>query len=290
MKLKNEAKVGLMITIGITILIILVGVLAKINISRSGYTLRVYFGFLNDLRQGAPVKIGGGIKIGYVHSIHQSGEKTEVTLWIERKYKLIKSSKFSIFTSGLIGEKYINIFIPPSIGTEEFFNDGDKIIGMDPASFDQMMMTFQSFMQNESGGQVLAEIFQNSKKFVINLNKITTDNQHDIRQTIMSAKDMMANLNFQSKIMMNHINTLSKNLSDLSEKNKDDISITLRNLSEISSNLNRIVFRIEKGRGTLGRLLNEEDIYNNLKDASLAAKDLFRELRQDPSKLLFRSQ
>jgi ABC-type transporter Mla subunit MlaD len=61
MKLKNEAKVGLMITIGITILIILVGVLAKINISRSGYTLRVYFGFLNDLRQGAPVKIGGGI-------------------------------------------------------------------------------------------------------------------------------------------------------------------------------------------------------------------------------------
>ena len=290
MKLSNEAKVGLMITIGFTIFIILVGMLAKINIARTGYTLRVYFGFLNDLRQGAPVKIGGGIKIGYVSAISQSGEKTEVTLWVENKYRLIQSSKFAIFTSGLIGEKYVNIFIPPSAGAEEFFKDGDKINGLDPASFDQMMMTFQSFMQNESGGQVLAEIFQNSKKFVMNLNKITDDNRHDIRQTIMSAKDMVANLNFQSKIMMGHVNTLSKNLSDLSEKNKDDISITLRNLSEISTNLNKITFRIEKGRGTLGRLLNEEDIYNNLKDASLAAKDLFRELKQDPSKLLFRSQ
>jgi phospholipid/cholesterol/gamma-HCH transport system substrate-binding protein len=290
MKLNNEAKVGLMIIIGFTIFITVVGMLAKINVSRSGYNLRVYFSFLNDLRKGAPVKIAGGIKIGYVDSISQSGEKTEVTLWIEKKFALVKNTKFAIFTSGLIGEKYINVFVPPASDVEEFLKDGDKIYGMDPASFDQMMMTFQSFMQDESGGQVLAEIFQNSKKFVVNLNKIAEDNRYDIRKSIITAKEMIANLNFQSKVTMAYINTLSKNLSDISEKNKDDISITLRNLSEISSNLNKIVFRIEKGRGTLGRLLNDEDIYNNLKDASRSAKDLFRELKQDPSKLLFRTQ
>jgi phospholipid/cholesterol/gamma-HCH transport system substrate-binding protein len=290
MKLNNEAKVGLMIIIGFTIFIVLVGMLAKINISQSGYTLRVYFSFLNDLRKGAPVKIAGGIKIGYVESIKQSGEKTEVTVWIEKKYSLIKNSKFAIFTAGLIGEKYINVFVPPSADVEEFLKEGDKIYGMDPASFDQMMMTFQAFMQDESGGQVLAEIFQNSKKFVVNLNKITEDNKYDIRKAIVTAKEMVANLNFQTNVMMAHVNKLSKNLADLSEKNKDDVSITLRNLSEISTNLNKIIFRIEKGRGTLGRLLTEEDIYNNLKDASKSAKDLFRELRQDPSKLLFRTQ
>ncbi len=290
MKLNNEAKVGLMIIIGFTLFIVVVGMLAKINISQSGYTLRVYFSFLNDLRKGAPVKIAGGIKIGYVDSIKQSGEKTEVTVWIEKKYSLIKNSKFAIFTSGLIGEKYINVFVPPSTEVEDFLKEGDKIYGMDPASFDQMMMTFQAFMQDESGGQVLAEIFQNSKKFVVNLNKIADDNKYDIRKAIITAKEMVANLNYQSNIMMAHVNKLSKNLSDLSEKNKDDVSITLRNLSEISTNLNKIIFRIEKGRGTLGRLLNEEDIYNNLKDASRSAKDLFRELKQDPSKLLFRTQ
>ena len=290
MKLNNEAKVGLMITVSFTIFIILVAFLAKINISRSGYTLRVYFSFLNDLRVSAPVKIAGGIKIGYVSAIKQSGEKTEVDLWIEKKYSLVKNTKFAIFTSGLIGEKYINVFVPPASDVEEFLMDGDKVYGMDPASFDQMMMTFQSFMQDESGGQVLAEIFQNSKKFVGNLNNIAEENRYDIRQSIVSAKETIANLDFQSKIMMANINRFSKDMADLSAKNKDDINITLRNLSETSTNLNKIVFRIEKGRGTLGRLLNEEDIYNNLRDASVSAKDLFRQLNQDPSKLFFRTQ
>jgi phospholipid/cholesterol/gamma-HCH transport system substrate-binding protein len=290
MKLNNEARVGLMITVSFTIFIILVALLAKINISRQGYTLRVLFSFLNDLRISAPVKIAGGIKIGYVESIRQSGEKTEVTIWIEKKYTLIKNTKFAIFTSGLIGEKYVNVFVPPAGDVEDFLKDGDRVYGLDPASFDQMMMTFQSFMQDESGGQVLAEIFQNSKKFVGNLNKITDENRGDVRQSIVSAKETIANLNLQSKIMMANINRFSKDMADLSEKNKDDINITLRNLSETSTNLNKIVFRIEKGRGTLGRLLNEEDIYNNLRDASVAAKDLFRQLKQDPSKLLFRTQ
>jgi phospholipid/cholesterol/gamma-HCH transport system substrate-binding protein len=289
MKLNEEAKVGLMITISFTVFIIMIAMLAKINISRSGYTLRVYYSFLNDLRVGAPVKIAGGIKIGYVDTIKQSGEKTEVDLWIEKKYPLVKNTRFAIFTSGLIGEKYVNVFVPPSSDVEDFLADGDKVYGMDPASFDQMMMTFQSFMQDESGGQVLAEIFQNSKKFVGNLNHIADENRYDIRQSVITAKEMIANLNMQSQVMMGNVNRFSKNMADLSEQNKDDINITLRNLSEASTNLNKIVFRIEKGRGTLGRFLNEEDIYNNLRDASISAKDLFRQLKQDPSKLFFRT-
>jgi len=289
MKLSEEAKVGLMITVSFTVFIVMIAMLAKINISRSGYTLRVYYSFLNDLRVGAPVKIAGGIKIGYVDTIKQSGEKTEVDVWIEKKYPLVKNTRFAIFTSGLIGEKYVNVFVPPSSDVEEFLADGDVVYGLDPASFDQMMMTFQTFMQDESGGQVLAEIFQNSKKFVGNLNKIADENRYDVRQSIITTKEMIASLNMQSQVMKGNINKLSKNMADLSEQNKDDINITLRNLSEVSANLNKIVFRIEKGRGTLGRLLNEEDIYNNLRDASISAKDLFRQLKQDPSKLFFRT-
>lgn len=289
MKLSEEAKVGLMITVSFTVFIVMIAMLAKINISRSGYTLRVYYSFLNDLRVGAPVKIAGGIKIGYVDTIKQSGEKTEVDVWIEKKYPLVKNTRFAIFTSGLIGEKYVNVFVPPSSDVEEFLADGDVVYGLDPASFDQMMMTFQTFMQDESGGQVLAEIFQNSKKFVGNLNKIADENRYDVRQSIITTKEMIASLNMQSQVMMGNINKFSKNMADLSEQNKDDINITLRNLSEASANLNKIVFRIEKGRGTLGRLLNEEDIYNNLRDASISAKDLFRQLKQDPSKLFFRT-
>ncbi|MFH0975587.1 MAG: MlaD family protein [Spirochaetota bacterium] len=287
MRLSDEARVGLLITVSFTIFIVLVGVLAKINVSQSGYKLKIHFGFLNDLRKGAPVKIGGGIKIGQVESITQGGEKTEVEVWIDNKYKLIKASQFAIFTTGLIGEKYINVFVPPSADVGKFYLDGDMVYGIDPASFDQMMLTFQSFFQEKKGGQVLAEIFQNSNKFVANLNNLVDENRYDIKKSVLLIKTMMSTLNEDTKNFMEQLNILTKNLSQLSERNKEDISITLRNISETTSSLNKIIYRIDSGRGTLGKLLADEEIYNNLKDASLSAKHLFRSLDQDPSKLLF---
>jgi phospholipid/cholesterol/gamma-HCH transport system substrate-binding protein len=289
MKLSNEARVGLLVTVSFTIFIVMVGVLAKINIAQSGYTLRVYFGFLNDLRKGAPVKIAGGITIGQVQDIKQSGEKTQVDIWVDKKFKLIKKTKFAIFTTGIIGEKYINVFVPPSYDVEEFFNNGDMVYGIDPPSFDQMMLTFQGFLDKE-GSQILAEIFQNSNQFVNNLNKITAENRGDIRTSVIMLKGMIGTLTVKSQQLMDQLNQLTRNMAELSEKNKQDVSIALRQISETTSSLNKIIYRIESGRGTLGKLISDEEVYNNLRDASLYAKDLFYKLNQDPSKLFFPRQ
>lgn len=289
MKLSNEARVGLLVTVSFTIFIVMVGVLAKINIAQSGYMLRVYFGFLNDLRKGAPVKIAGGITIGQVQDIKQSGEKTQVDIWIDKKFKLIKKTKFAIFTTGIIGEKYINVFVPPSYDVEEFFENGDMVYGIDPPSFDQMMLTFQGFLDKE-GSQILAEIFQNSNRFVDNLNKITAENRGDIRTSVVMLKGMIGTLTVKSQLLMDQLNQLTRNMAELSEKNKQDVSIALRQISETTSSLNKIIYRIESGRGTLGKLISDEEVYNNLRDASIYAKDLFYKLNQDPSKLFFPRQ
>ncbi len=288
MRISNEARVGLMVTASFTLFIVLVGVLAKINISQSGYHVRVYFSFLNDLSAGAPVKIAGGIKIGQVSEIRQSGSRTEVVVWIDNRYKLVKSTTFSIFTSGMIGEKYVNVIVPAIKDEKEFLKDGDIKYGIDPASFDQMMQTFQSFMQDKSGGEILADIFKNSNRFVENLNKVVDENKYDIRKSVTLTRSTLATLSVESQMLMHQLNLLTKNMAQLSERNKEDIAITLKNLSEITSNLNTIIFRLEKGRGTMGKLIYDEEIYNNLRDASVSAKDLFNRLEKDPSLLLFR--
>ena len=290
MRLSNEARVGLMVTVSFTIFLVLIGLLAKINISQSGYRIKIYFGFLNDLRISAPVKVAGGIRIGEVEEIRQTGEKTEVIVRLDRKYKLTKSSTFAIYTSGMIGEKYINVIVPPIKDEEEFLSDGDKKYGIDPASFDQMMQTFQGFLQNKSGGQILAEIFQNSSRFVENLNGIVQENRYDIKQSVLMFKAMISKTSAQTSTLITQLNKFTKNMADLSEKNKGDISITLRNLSQTTDSLNKIIFRLEHGRGTLGKLLSDEEVYNNIRQASVFAKDLFYSLKQDPSKLFFRQK
>ncbi len=290
MRISTEARVGLMVTVSFTLFIVLVGILAKFNISQSGYHIHIYYSFLNDLSVGAPVKIAGGIKIGQVDEIRQSGTRTEVIVWIDNRYKLIKSTTFSIFTSGIIGEKYVNVIVPAIKDETEFLKDGDIKYGIDPASFDQMMQTFQSFMQDKSGGEILADIFKNSNRFVENLNKVIDENRYDVRKSVTLTRSTMASLSVQSQVLMEQLNLLTKNMAQLSEKNKEDISITLKNLSEVTTNLNTIIFRLEKGRGTLGKLIYDEEIYNNLQDASISARDLFKKLEQDPSLLLFRQK
>lgn len=287
MKISNEAKVGLLVTVSFTLFILTVALLANISVSRSGYSIRVYYSFLNDLRAGAPVKIGGGIKIGQVQEIRQSDEKTELILWIDNKYRLPKSSTFAIFTTGLIGEKYINVIVPALKTDEGYIADGEIRYGIDPASFDKMMQTFQSFMQDKDGGEILANIFKNSNRFVGNLNNVVDENRYDLKRTVTMTKSMIADLTVQTNTMMTQMNILSKNMADLSERNKEDVSLTLRNLSETTSSLNKIVYRLENGRGTLGKLLTEEDVYNNLRDASVYARDLFKQLQKDPSNLFY---
>jgi len=288
MKINNEAKVGLMVTLSFTIFVVLVAMLSQFNMAQSGYKLRIYFGFLSGLNVNAPVKIAGGIKIGHVTEIIQSAELTEVVVWIDNRYQLSKNASFAIFTTGLIGEKYVNVFIPPSTDMAEFYADGDIIYGIDPASFDQMMLIFQTFMKDDSGGEMLAQIFQNSRNFMANLSQLTEDNKHDIRQTVIAARAMINLLNERTNTLTAQLNRITSDMADVSAKNKEEITITLRNLSELTQNLNKIVFRLERGRGTLGKLLVEEEIYNDLRDAASSAKILFEELRKDPSKLLFR--
>ncbi|HPA62856.1 MAG TPA: MlaD family protein [Spirochaetota bacterium] len=290
MKLSTESKVGMMVTLSFTVLIAVIALLARVSINRNGYNLRIYYTFLSDLRVAAPVKIGGGIKIGEVKEIKQSAEKTEVILWINNEFKLPRSSTFAIYTTGLIGEKYVNVIIPPLRDNDIFLEDGDMKYGMEPASFDRMMQVFQGFMQDKDGGQVLADIFQNSSMFVQNLNNMTQENRADIRSTVSTAKATMTDLNVQTKIFMSQMNTLTKNLSDISQTNKEDITITLRNLSESTDSLNKILYRLENGRGTLGKLMTDEEIYNNLRDASIYAKDFTYILSKNPSLLMWKEQ
>ena len=289
MKITTEAKVGIMITFSFTLFIVIVALLAQYNINRSGYHIRLYFTFLNDLKVGSSVKIGGGIDIGQVVEINQSQDKTEVKIWIDNNYRLSKSTSFAIYTTGLIGEKYINVIVPAVPDDTGYLADGDIKYGIDPASFDRMMQTFQSFLRDQDGGEILADIFVNSSKFVENMNDIVEDNKYDVKSSVVMAKSTIENLNVQTRELMFNVNKLAKNMSDISTDNKADIDSTLKNLSQTTASLNKLVYRLESGRGTVGRLMYDEDIYNNLRDASIYARDLFYDLKQDPSKLFFKS-
>ena len=113
----------------------------------------------------------------------QKDLKTYVTISLNKdlKNKIPKrvETVFAIYTTGLMGQKYINITIPDAKPNEVYFADGDEWVGIDPPSIDQMMMAFSSWFDGKNGGQVLAEIMKETETFLANLNGIVNENRGD---------------------------------------------------------------------------------------------------------------
>lgn len=103
------------------------------------------------------------------------------------------------------------------------------------------------------------------------LDRLVVENRQDIREAVANLKDLSRDLKTTLPELSRNLNQLSQNLNSLVEENKQDIRTTAGNLSELtkslkesSERLNRILAHIERGEGTLGRLVKDEELYTNL--------------------------
>ncbi len=121
-----EIAVGLFVVIGIVCVGYLTIRLGKMElIGGNYYSLKASFQSVSGLKTGAQVEIAG-VEVGQVDSI--SLDRIEqvaiVKMKIDREVVLTDDVIASVKTSGLIGDKYINL--APG-GSEEILNSGDTI-------------------------------------------------------------------------------------------------------------------------------------------------------------------
>ena len=109
-----ELKVGVFILIGIAILFLIVFSIGDINLSKTGYKIKVLFGFAAGIGPSAPVRLAG-VGVGQIHGIRiirdekAKTTKAEITAWINDGAKIEKDAVVTINTLGLLGEKYLEI-------------------------------------------------------------------------------------------------------------------------------------------------------------------------------------
>lgn len=91
----------------------------------NGYKISAKFNNASGIALGSDIRIGG-IKIGTVSDLSLDGESYEaiVSMQVRNATKLPKDSSAAVVSSGLLGEKFIQI--TPG-GEEKMLKDGDKI-------------------------------------------------------------------------------------------------------------------------------------------------------------------
>ena len=115
MNLTHERKVGAVVAGALALLVGAVLFIGKVHVGAREYDLTVRWRFVNDLKLDAPVKYAGGPVIGLVRGIAvDADEFVAVRLRVDRRIRIRSDSEFWIFTSGFLGEEYVEVNASPS--------------------------------------------------------------------------------------------------------------------------------------------------------------------------------
>lgn len=119
--------------------------------------------------------------------------------------------------------------------------------------------------------RTLPQTIENIDRLAKTLDSMAMENRQDIRETVENLKSLSYSLKSTLPELTTNLNELSKNLNLLVSENKQDIRTTVSNLSELttslkesSERLNNILATIERGEGTLGKLVKDEELYRNV--------------------------
>ena len=82
-----------------------------------------------------------------------------------------------------------------------------------------------------------------------------------------------------------NIDNITTNLSKVSDSlGKLELNKTMNSLQDAIKGFDNIIARIENGEGSVGKLLKDEKLYNNLTGASLQMEQLFQDMKENPKR------
>lgn len=148
-----EIAVGVFVALGLAGLLMLALQAANIGayLDDEAYRVEASFSSVAGLRERAPVTVAG-VRVGRVAEIgfDQQNFEAVVTLRIDARYQLPEDTLASVYTAGLLGEKYISL--APG-GAETNLGDGDKIQLTQPAVVLEELIGQFIFNRDGGGGE-----------------------------------------------------------------------------------------------------------------------------------------
>lgn len=148
-KTSQRLKLGAFVAIGLGILIGIVYILGgQQNLFSSTFKLKSKFTNVSGLAEGASVRFQG-INMGMVDEIKIiNSRQVEITMTIQSEIKkfLHKDARAIIGSEGIMGNTLVNLD-PGSVSQPEVLED-QYIVGVQPASFDELLATVQDAGKN----------------------------------------------------------------------------------------------------------------------------------------------
>ncbi len=133
------------------------------------------------------------------------------------------------------------------------------------------LMIDQLAQLSENLNRTLPEAIASIDRLADELEGIASENRENIRTLVSNLRSISEDLREDLPYLVENLNDLSQNLNTVVEENRKDLRRIVRNLSETteklktsSQKLDSILERIESGKGTVGKLITDEELYESV--------------------------
>jgi phospholipid/cholesterol/gamma-HCH transport system substrate-binding protein len=297
MKINKETKLGIVAVIIISLFIWGFNFLKGKNILSANHSYYAIYDNIGGLEEASAVSISG-FKIGTVETIKlldPRNGKLVVKFSVDKDIKLPKNSKAIIHPATLLAGKAIKLELSDS---EEFYSHGDTVIGVLEldlvSSLSEELMPVKNKIESlvESMDSVLA-IFDNQrrdnlKSSLDNIHNITEDFNNLVSEEKQKLENILTNVESISSNLKNNneqITNILENFSSISDSlDKADIKTTITNANKTLAEFSAISAKINSGEGTIGMLINNDSLYNNLNNLSADLDSLIIDVNENPGR------
>lgn len=277
----REAKIGVAVAIAIGMLYFGLNFLKGVNIFQPTTYFYAQYERVDGIVPTTPVMING-YQVGHVSQINFDYTKeAPITLQITVDNKLVvpQGTIAEVYDTGLMGDKAIqlklgrsNTLLQPGDTLRTSVQNGlmaavtDALVEPIKAMMPQLDSTIKTINHTLSGERVQS-LLTNAEAAIANFKAIS------------------ANLKKELPTTMSNVNNITANLSEVSDELKAaQLDSTLLKVDATIANLENITNLLKSNENTLGALLNDKELYQNLDSTIQSANALLIDLKENPKR------
>ena len=294
LKISREIKVAVLVILSIVLFYWGFTFLKGRNLFDNSNKLYAVYDNVAGLVVSAPVTING-LNIGKVNTIEMLPDgKMKVELIItNEQIQIAKSSIAQIMDSGLIGGREIAIL--NNFSDKNYTESGDTL-----KTSDKLGLTAELANQIGPVKDKVEILLENANKLIESLNAtLDATTQQKLKSAIASLEVTMAEFSQTSKSIngilaenksklnttLTNFEKTSSNLNSMSSSlEKAELGATVKKLEATITSVNGMMTNLEQGKGSMGKLLSDDAMYNNLTKTSKELELLLQDLRLNPTR------
>ncbi len=294
MKITREVKTAVLVIVSILLFIWGYSFLRGRDLFNSYKTFYVTYSDVEGLSPSAPITLNG-LVVGKVNSITFTDKvgSLKIEMQVKTDFPISKTSYATLYEPGLLGGKQIAIV--PDLDNRVLAEDGDYLqSGMKPGMLSVVGEKLSPLQTKVEATVVTAD------SLLHNLNNVfDRKTQADIKLAITELSNTMREFSGaahsingiiagnKSKIdgAVTNLNVTTGNLAKITDSiNSANLAQTVRKLEHTLANVDNILNDVQAGKGTLGKMLKDEAVYNNLEGASNELKQLLADIKINPKR------